>query len=145
MYASALVGLAVLVAAPAPKEAPKKDPGIVGEWVAEKMVAGGMELPLQQGGAFTFLFAPDGKLIVKEGTKEKPEEASYTVDPKKTPAEIDLVPPAQEKVGTMAGIFKIDGDVLTLCFTMMGERPKSFESPVGAMTMLMTLKRVKKD
>jgi uncharacterized protein (TIGR03067 family) len=145
MYASALVGLAVLVAAPAPKEAPKKDPGIVGEWIAEKMVAGGMEMPLPPGGTATFIFAADGKLIVREGPKEKPDEASYTVDTKKSPAEIDLIPPAKEKMGNMPGIFKIEGDTLTLCFTFMGERPKSFESPAGATTMLMTLKRVKKD
>ena len=143
MYASVLVGLAVLVAAPAPKDPPKKDPGIVGEWVAEKMMAGGMELPVPKGG-FTFLFAADGRLTVQEGTKEKPDEATYSVDPKKNPAEIDLTPPAQDKVGTMAGIFKIEGDTLTLCFTIMGERPKGFESPAGAMTMLMTLKRAKK-
>jgi len=145
VYSTFFVGLAVSLTAPVPKEPPKKDPGIVGEWVAQKMVAGGMELPPPQSGAFTFLFAPDGKLIVKEGTKEKPDEGSYTVDAKKTPAEIDLVPPAQEKLGTMPGIFKIEGDTLTLCYTLMGERPKSFEPPAGAMTMLMTLKRVKKD
>src|SRR5262245_13302091 len=144
MYASALVGLAVLVAAPAPKEAPKKDPGIVGEWIAEKMVAGGMEMPLPPGGNPTFNFTADGKLIVKEGPKEKPDEASYTVDTKKSPAEIDLIPPPKEKVGNMPGIFKIDGDTLTICITFMGERPKSFES-AGGTTMLMTLKRAKKD
>ena len=144
MYASVLVGLAVLVAAPAPKEVPKKDPGIIGEWVVQKMVVGGMDLPAPPGGQGTFNFTADGKLIVKEGAKEKPDEATYTVDTKKSPAEIDLIPPPKEKVGNMPGIFKIDGDTLTICFTFMGERPKSFES-AGGTTMLMTLKRAKND
>lgn len=144
MYASALVGLAVLVAAPAPKDTPKKDPGIVGEWIAQEMVAGGLKVSMPAGN-FTFQFAPDGKLIVKEPTKAKPEESTYSVDAKKTPNEIDLIPLPQEKTPTMPGIFKIEGDTLTICFTPMGERPKSFESKAGTVTMLLTFNRVKKD
>ena len=39
MSPSLLVGLALAVGAPAPKGPPKKDPPIVGEWVAQSAVA----------------------------------------------------------------------------------------------------------
>jgi len=142
MYASVLIGLAVSIAAPAPKEPPKKEATIVGEWVGEKMVAGGKDRPAPKG-EVTFTFSADGKMTIKE--REKAEEAGYKIDAKKEPPEIDITPPEREKAGTFAGIYKIDGDTLTICFSIGGARPTAFASPEGTMTMLMTLKRAKKE
>jgi hypothetical protein len=58
------------------------------------------------------------------------------------PAEIDLVPDAAVKETTMLGIFKLDGDTLTLVYAA-GERPKKFESPGFTQTWLIVLKRAK--
>jgi uncharacterized protein (TIGR03067 family) len=143
MNAAILFGLVLSLGAPGEKDAAKKDaPSIVGEWDGEKAVKGGVELPLPEGGVKA-TFTADGKLIFKEGNKDA-EEGTYTVDAKKNPAEIDVVPP-KESV-THLGIYKIDGDTLTIC---LGEknaatRPTKFESPDGSSIFLVTLKRVKK-
>ena len=145
MYPSLLIGLAVVVAAPAPKEAPKKEPTIVGEWIGEKAVSGGKELPVPPGG-IAMGFNADGTLTLHEGGKGNAKTGSYKVDPKKNPAEIDLVPPADKKDDTILGIYKLEGDTLTLCFQKgSGERPMKFESPEGDRTVVITMKRVKKD
>jgi uncharacterized protein (TIGR03067 family) len=144
MNASLIVGLALAVAAPAPKTASKDEPpSLHGEWVLESAVRGGMNDKPPDGAGVTF--TADGKARFREGRRDKVEEGTYTVDPKKNPAQIDIVPPANEKVPTVLGIYKIEKDTLTLCLVLGGERPKKFESPAGSEVMLMTLKRVKKD
>ena len=102
MYSSLLLGLALSVGAPAAKEAPKKEvPSIVGEWIGEKAVAGGKENPVPEGG-ISFTFTADGKLKVKAGANEKPEAATYKIDTKKTPFEIDIEAPGEK--GSIQGI-----------------------------------------
>jgi uncharacterized protein (TIGR03067 family) len=144
MYPSLLTALALTVAAPGPKDPPKKDTDrLLGAWAGEKAEAAGMPLPVPVGG-MTMEFQPDGKLVIKEGAKP-PEAAGYTADPKKDPHEIDLTPPAAGgKVMTMLGIYKVEGDTLTLCLTVGAGRPTKFESAAGQATMLLTFKRAKK-
>ena len=91
----------------------------------------------------------DGTLKVKEGTNEKPDGATYKLDTKKTPFTIDVEAPGEK--GSMLGIFKIDGDTLTICIAgddaaggKNAERPTKFESPEGSRTILVTFKRAKK-
>jgi uncharacterized protein (TIGR03067 family) len=137
----ALLALAVAVAAPAAKDPPKKDPPtIVGEWLGEKAEAGGKPLPVPPGGV-TMEFTADGKVVIKEGPKP-PVTGEYTADPKKAPAEIELTP-AKGKDITLVGIYKVEGDALTLCLGVGGKRPDKFESPAGSEYMLMTFKRAK--
>jgi uncharacterized protein (TIGR03067 family) len=151
MYSSLMLGLALAVAAPAPKAEAKKEPASpVGTWVGVKAVAGGKEKPVPEGG-IEFTLTADGKFLVREGKREAPEGGTYTTDAKKEPAKIDIIAPAG-KVPTLLGIYKIDGDVLTLAIAMdgarkdgVGARPTKFESPEGSEVMLMTMKRMKKD
>jgi uncharacterized protein (TIGR03067 family) len=148
MYPSLLVGLAVALAAPAPKEAPKKEASIVGEWVGEKLVIGGKEMPPAKGvKGLRFTFAEDGKVTV-ENDKSDPETGTYKIDGKKDPAEIDLLMEVEKNKPATLGLYKVDGDTLTLCFEFTlgdkAERPTKIESPAGSNFMLMTFKRAKK-
>jgi uncharacterized protein (TIGR03067 family) len=134
------LGLAISIGAPAVKDPPKKDPpSIVGEWVPESAVIGGKNDPPPAGSTFEFT-----KAIMKE-PGSKGEEMKYSVDLKKDPMEIDLKESAGMKDMVMPGIFKIDGDTLMICISMIGDRPKTFTSPANSTNMLITLKRAKKD
>jgi uncharacterized protein (TIGR03067 family) len=139
-----LIGLVIALGAPAPKEAPEKEPAsLLGEWVGESGLKGGK--PDKPPPGTTITFAADGKVILKEGRAGKAEEATYKADPKKDPPEIDLFPPVTEKESPLLGIYKIEGDTLTICLAKDGERPKTFASPAGSKVMLITCKRAKKE
>jgi uncharacterized protein (TIGR03067 family) len=145
MHPSVLIGLALVVGAPAPKEAPKEPPSAVGEWVATSVVVSG------KGQAFTekefeYTLTADGKFVVRKG--KEGGEGRYTLDRKKDPPEIDIFLEGDKSDSpTMQGIYKVDGDTLTLCVAPGGKnakRPKSFEAPAGSEAMLLTLERAKK-
>lgn len=143
MNTSLLVGFAIVIGAPAKKEAPAKEPpSLVGEWVGESAVRGGK--PDNPPAGTTITFAADGKVFMKEGGDAKAEEGTYKVDIKKMPAELDLVPSLADKAPTLVAIYKIEGDTLTIALTLGGERPKEFASPPGSQVMLVTCKRAKK-
>jgi len=142
MNAAFVFGVVLALGAPE-KDAPKKEAlTIVGEWDGEKAVRGGKERPVPDGG-IKVTFMADGKMLFKEGNKDE-ETGSYKVDAKKNPGEIDISPPKED--GTLKGIFKIEGDTLTICLADKdaAERPTKFESPEGTNVMLVTLKRIKK-
>jgi uncharacterized protein (TIGR03067 family) len=145
MYAALLLGVAVTVAAPGPKESPKKEaPGIVGAWTLEKMEFGGMALPVSDVGQLSLTFGADGAVVARKNGQVEPDGGRFTHYPKKSPAEIDLTEGrAGGKDMTIKGIYKIDGETLTLCMTPMGDRPTKFES--AGQTILMVFKRMKQD
>jgi uncharacterized protein (TIGR03067 family) len=143
-----LVGLAVALAAPAPKEATKKEASIVGEWVGEKFVMSGKEVPAAKGvKGLRFTFTEDGKVTV-QNDKSDPETGTYKIDGTKDRAEIDLLMDVEKNRAATLGLYKVDGDTLTLCFEFTlgdkAERPTKIESPAGSSIMLMTFKRAKK-
>jgi uncharacterized protein (TIGR03067 family) len=144
MHTVVVIGLAAVLGAPGPKDDPKKDaPSLVGEWVPTTALRGGKPDMPPAGTSITF--TADGKLLLKEGNQAKAEEGTYKTDPKKDPAEIDLVPPDKEKGPPVIGIYKFEKDTLVLCVIMGTDRPKKFESPDGSEIMLITLQRVKKE
>ena len=83
-----LLGLAITLAAPAPKETPKEPPKLEGDWIVESFEGGGEKGP---PGSITMQFTAD-KVNIREGKREKAEEAGYTVDLKAKPATIDIRP-----------------------------------------------------
>jgi len=144
MHTSLMLGLAVFVAAPAPKEAKKDPPSLIGEWVPESAIHGGKYDPPPPGTTITF--TKEGKCVIKEGPDKERDSMTFTFDPKRDPPEIDLNEPrGGMKSEAMKGIYKIDGDSLLLCLSRHGERPKEFASPAGSDSIFITLKRLKKD
>jgi uncharacterized protein (TIGR03067 family) len=137
------LGLALVVGAPIPKEAPKKAeaPSIAGEWACIKFVAGGQEFPRDMLPTVIFEFTSDGKFRVREG--DMLTDGTYSADETKNPAEIEY---GTDKVAKRnKGIYKVEKDTLTFCFAEGGgERPTKFESPAGKRVLLMTFSRVQK-
>lgn len=139
------LGLALVVGAPAQKDAPKdKAPPIVGEWVCAKVVGGGKDLTDLDGLEFSrmrFEFMADGKVRIKRG--DDGDEGKYTIDAKKDPAELDLRMGTTDRTAKL--IYRVEKDTLIICGTKKGdERPTKFESPAGSKVMLMTFTRVEK-
>jgi uncharacterized protein (TIGR03067 family) len=134
------LGVALALAAPGSKDPPKKDsPALVGEWVVEGTVVGGRPKPLPAGA--TWVFTADGKAEFWVGRGKPADRFTYTADPRKDPAEVDITGPGE----TVRAIYRVEGDKLTLCLAQPGaDRPKEFDAPPGSDAVLWTLKRVPK-
>src|SRR5262245_48592851 len=120
----ALVALAELViAAPALKDPPKKDSPIVGKW--RQVSVDGQDLPY-----FCLIeetFRADGTMILfkRIGRGEAEGSGRYAADLTADPSHIDFMRDNGEL--TSQGIFKVDGDTLTICFRVGGRsRPYEF-------------------
>ncbi|HEX3152576.1 MAG TPA: TIGR03067 domain-containing protein [Gemmataceae bacterium] len=142
MSTSLFVGLALAVAAPAPKKADDDVSAKVdGNWVVES-VEGPKEGP--PPGVLQFQFV-DGKIHVIEGTK-KDESAGYTIDTTKKPFAMDIRPERGAKEKVVYAIVEVKGDTLKLCFGKdAAERPTEFKGNAEKGVMLFIMKRVKAD
>ena len=146
MSTSLIVGLALAVAAPGPKDAAKPPPKLEGEWVLERF-DGPKDAP---PGAVTMKFTDNRITIVEGGVpggRDRNEEADYTVDLTKKPAHIDIRPTRGKQDMVVLGLFAIEGDTLKLCFGFGGgqERPAELKADTEKGVALITLKRVKAD
>ena len=138
-----VLGLAIALAAPAPKKTDEAAPGKVeGDWGVESMEPAKEAPP----GSVTMRFA-DGKISISEGGRDRKETAGYTVDLTRKPATIDIRPegrPAGVPEMVVQGIIEIKGDTMKLCFGKDGsERPTEFKGDMDKRVMLITLKRAK--
>jgi uncharacterized protein (TIGR03067 family) len=70
-------------------------------------------------------------------------DSTCQIDPAAEPKQIDMIGTEGENKGKAAqGIYKRDGDALTICYTMPGKpRPEGFESKPGSEATLVTWKR----
>ena len=70
-------------------------------------------------------------------------EANLTLDPTKDPPQIDVWVPVQgdEMDVNARGIYKLEGDTLTVSYRLGGERATKFESLPKSGVYVMTLKR----
>jgi uncharacterized protein (TIGR03067 family) len=134
-----VLGMATTAAAQDKKDVPKELVPFQGTWKVVKAERDGMPAPANEVESIRLKFEGN-KLTVKEGKREKADTGSYSVDPKKEPAEIDLVSPDGDKIG---GIYKFDKDgKLTLTFVKgkAAARPKKFDDKDAVMMVLEKVK-----
>jgi uncharacterized protein (TIGR03067 family) len=72
-------------------------------------------------------------------------EATFKLDPDKKPKEIDITAGTGKQQMTFRGIYRLDGDELTLCLSSVpdGERPAAFTLKEGDKAGTIVLKRSK--
>jgi len=118
-----------------------------GKWKTVAMEAAGQPFPKDGIPAFTFVIAADGK-----STGQTPQEefrVAITVNPKKNPKTIENLHESGEQKGKKQyGIYKRDGDKLTVCMTPPGgaeaDRPRDFTTK-DTNNVVFVFERVKED
>jgi uncharacterized protein (TIGR03067 family) len=112
-----------------------------GKWKIESGMQGGKPLPddVVKTGIIEF----DGNKIkstVKVDGADRTDEMTFKLDSTKKPKAIDV--DMKGKPGL--GIYKLDGDTLTICHGEDGDpRPTEFESKEGTKTVVVVMKRSK--
>jgi RNA polymerase sigma-70 factor (ECF subfamily) len=121
-------------------EASKDEEKILGTWTLVSFEEGGQKAPEEKIKMATATLTADGRMIFKMGEQE--QQFTYKLDPSKTPKTFDGT---NDRGRTALGIYKLDGDTLTVCFERGGgDRPTEFASKEGTTVVLEVLKREKK-
>jgi len=140
------VAVALLVGAPQAKDAPRAEPSLLGEWELQSRTVGGAPTAaFTRAGRLRYTFTDAGECVVSPGPGIPPSRYSFTADPKADPPAFALTQEVGGAATTIAGIYKVEGDTLTLCWDHApgAARPKAFEAPAGTQVRLYVLQRVK--
>jgi uncharacterized protein (TIGR03067 family) len=136
-----LPAAALAPAAPRLKDPPPKEAPLIGEWLRVGHTQSGAAVP-PDGEPHHQVFGADGKWTYSYGSNVSPS-GTYVADARQSPPAIDIRTDSTGQNG-WRGIFKVEGDRLTLCLVKAGhERPKTFESTADLPTTVWVFKRVK--
>jgi uncharacterized protein (TIGR03067 family) len=147
-HAVLVVMVAALIAADDPKEdaAKKELAKLEGKWSVSTYEREGKTLGAGIARNIKYSFKGDVQTLTGGIGFTGGKEAQIKLDPAKKPAEIDLTPlDGKNKGQTFQGIYKLEGDKLTICVTRPGGgRPKEFATKAGSGTVLVSHERDKK-
>jgi uncharacterized protein (TIGR03067 family) len=139
------IAIGALLIAGQPKKAEVKDPALElqGGWSMVLLFVNGDETPAEQ--------AKSGELVVEDdGYRSKlgatAEGSTFKIDATKDPKAIDFTYTSGFSKGkTIKGIYKIEGDDLTICrgLSPETERPGEFAAPADSGLLLVVWKRSK--
>lgn len=118
---------------------------INGRWRVESSHRDGQASQARIGDIDTF---EKNKVTMQSKEIAKPIEAEFKLDPAKKPAEIDVVINVDGSGLRWSGIYKLEGDALTICWTQNEKqetRPTDFTSKQGDGRVLFVYKRMKED
>jgi uncharacterized protein (TIGR03067 family) len=122
-----LFAAVVLIAAGRPLNDEKKElDKFQGEWKMVSLEQQGKTAPDDVVKDYVLTVKGD-QWVVSSGGKAA-EPATIKIDPTKDPKTIDLTRKVGDKETVSRGIYKLEGDTLTLCRTGTGERPKEFKT-----------------
>jgi uncharacterized protein (TIGR03067 family) len=135
MAAAAYCGLS------AQGDEPVNAKNLVGSWDCVSAVIDGKPLAGETAGQLRLTLTPDR--YKTERGEQVLFDSTYKVDVTKSPAQIDMIGTEGDLKGKAAlGIFKLDGDMLTMCYVMPGkERPMALESQPKSGAFLVVWKR----
>ena len=133
-----------LVAAPQARsgEAAKADlDRLQGTWQLVSATQDGKALPAETVKRTTIVFRGDTFRFPGAAEQATSKDGTITVDPAKTPKEMDARSPQGE---VMRGIYELDGDRYRVCFAPAGQaRPTAFRSDAGSGRILQSWVRAK--
>jgi uncharacterized protein (TIGR03067 family) len=114
---------------------------IIGSWICTSAVIDGR--PLAEETVKQLRLTLTAERYKSERGEAVLFDSTYTVDATKLPAQIEMIGTEGELKGKPAlGIFKLDGETLTLCYVMPGkERPTKFESVPQSGAFLVVYRR----
>jgi uncharacterized protein (TIGR03067 family) len=111
-------------------------------WIPSSAMFDGASAPAEVLKERLWVIAGDQLSELNKGRRER--KATLLLDPAKKPAAFDLTYTEGDAKGqTGHGIYKIDGDTLTVCMALPGERPKDFTTKRGDGLALLVFKRAK--
>lgn len=144
MNVSLVLVTALTLSAPALKDPPKNPDDLTGEWVLEKItIAGRASLAAD----LVYNFTPEGKWVIhREGKELVAPNRGYAFNPKADPPSLELISDtARQDVARREGIYKIEGDTLTMCVAPAKKpRPAKWDSTAENGHTIYVMKRKKK-
>jgi uncharacterized protein (TIGR03067 family) len=134
MHAVTFLTLTLPLSAPTLKDRPEDDP-LIGRWADTSLVVDGRPDPQWRGGECEFRLG-GRQVLYSDGAEVPGGPRTYKTDPRARPATIDLT----EGDRTYLGIYKVEGDTLTLSIRhdRRGPRPTDFGPARGVMTRTFT-------
>jgi uncharacterized protein (TIGR03067 family) len=117
---------------------------LAGVWTCESATNDGKPVAEETVKRLRLTITKDGGYKTERGDQVL-FDSTCRIDSSKSPKQIDMIGTEGENKGKAAqGVYALDGDKLTICYTMPGkERPAGFESKSGSAATLIVWTRAK--